>query len=425
MSTFGAVNNGQTFTSEIPDSDGDGVPDNEDNCPNTPNPLQEDSDGDGIGDACEIAEVSIYDIQYTADPGGDSPYLGQEVTTEGVVTAVFSSGYFIEDPAGGPWTGLYVYDANVPTLGELLRLTGLVDEYYNLTELKDLTGYEVLSTGNPLPDPVVVPTNDVNQEQYEGVLVRVENVTVTDPDLGNGEWSVSDGSGDVVIDDKGSYTYVPAAGDTMASIVGPLDYTYGAFKIQPRDDNDIVLALDYTPIYDIQYTADPGGDSPYLGQEVTTEGVVTAVFSSGYFIEDPAGGPWSGLYVYDSNIPTLGERVRLTGLVDEYYNLTELKSLTGYEVLSTGNPLPEPIVLPTGAASDEQYEGVLVRVEDVTVINPDLGYGEWSVSDGSGDVVIDDKGSYTYEPADGDTLVAIIGPLDYALWRLQDPAPRR
>lgn len=36
-----------------PDTDGDGVPDDTDNCPNDANPNQEDADHDGLGDVCD------------------------------------------------------------------------------------------------------------------------------------------------------------------------------------------------------------------------------------------------------------------------------------------------------------------------------------------------------------------------------------
>ena len=35
------------------DSDGDGIPNSTDNCPNDSNPGQEDEDGDDVGDACD------------------------------------------------------------------------------------------------------------------------------------------------------------------------------------------------------------------------------------------------------------------------------------------------------------------------------------------------------------------------------------
>jgi len=190
--------------------------------------------------------VSISEIQTPTDGSDASPYAGQAVTTTGMVIAVFYNGYFIEELAGGPWSGLWVFDSgNTPTVGNLLQLTGTVDEYYGLTELiMGETGYQVMPGAPPPPPaPAVVTTAGANNEQWESVLVRVENVTVSNQDLGHGEWSVNDGSGDVIVDDKGSYTYPPANGDALVSITGPLDYAYGAFKIQPRDDNDILLPV--------------------------------------------------------------------------------------------------------------------------------------------------------------------------------------
>jgi hypothetical protein len=45
--------NGGSGNPVVSDADGDGIPDEEDNCPNTPNAGQGDGDGDGIGDACD------------------------------------------------------------------------------------------------------------------------------------------------------------------------------------------------------------------------------------------------------------------------------------------------------------------------------------------------------------------------------------
>ena len=69
--------------------------------------------------------VSIYDIQYTTDPDGDSPYEGQEVTTQGIVTAFFYDGgnryTFIQDGTG-PWSGLLLYKPDgYVNVGDLLE----------------------------------------------------------------------------------------------------------------------------------------------------------------------------------------------------------------------------------------------------------------------------------------------------------------
>lgn len=70
LSNFGEIRIGSNVSngtiksaapSASPDSDGDGIPDDFDNCPNVANPTQLDSDGDGIGDVCDPCPIGDTD----------------------------------------------------------------------------------------------------------------------------------------------------------------------------------------------------------------------------------------------------------------------------------------------------------------------------------------------------------------------------
>jgi len=196
--------------------------------------------------------TTVYDIQYTTIAGdGTYPSLlvGQTVTFTGIVTATgyYSSGnsnrFFVSDPAGGAWKGVFIfsYDYSV-SQGDEVEVTGEVQEYFGLTEIGNLTGVTVLSTGNPVPAAISVTTGDLmapsTGEPYEGCLVKISDVTTTQAPIEHGEWYVNDGSGECQIDDA-IYTYDnPTVGESFASITGAVDYSYDLYGINPRDASD-------------------------------------------------------------------------------------------------------------------------------------------------------------------------------------------
>ncbi len=194
--------------------------------------------------------TSIYDIQYTTDPGPNGTYpsllVDQTITTSGIVTAVGYGGYdndfFISSPEGNPWEGIYIYFADAsPSIGDLVEITGDVYEYYGFTEIR-YASVDVVSSGNSVPEPLLVNTGNliepVNAEAYECCLVKVENVTVTQAPNSDNEWYITDGSGECQVDD-GMFAYPATLGEEFSYIIGALDYNWEEYGINPRDVNDL------------------------------------------------------------------------------------------------------------------------------------------------------------------------------------------
>lgn len=172
-----------------------------------------------------VPDVSIHDIQFTSDPSGNSPYNGQLVTTSGIVTGTYITYDNNNPPApqyrytyiqdgSGPWNGVVIYDYynnnNVANIGDAVTVRATVDEYFNLTELKDVQSFIITATGQPQPAPWVVETGDVASEALESVLIEVQQATCTLVPSGAsyGKWNVNDGSGDAVVG-KLMYTTTP------------------------------------------------------------------------------------------------------------------------------------------------------------------------------------------------------------------------
>ncbi|MDA8771445.1 T9SS type A sorting domain-containing protein [Flavobacteriales bacterium] len=177
-----------------------------------------------------------------------SPLIEQVVTTTGIVTAnnVTSAtsgtiGFFIQD-GEGPWNGVYVYDnTQAPEIGDEIIIEAEVAEFYDVTELVNLTYYNVVSSDNALPAPMALTTGELAaSEAHEGCLVQIINATCTVADADYGEAIFDDGSGEIKTND---YMYYPEDGwiaEQIYSITGCLHYTFEEYKIEPRNAADVV-----------------------------------------------------------------------------------------------------------------------------------------------------------------------------------------
>jgi len=212
------------------------------------------------GGGNEYQVTSISDIQNFSDIGsGDDCYPSllsdSYVDVTGIVTAAKpdSSHFFIQDSTGA---GVYVYNpANyaIVSVGDEINIHAQVDDYYGLTELKNVNSYNIISNDNDIYVTNVLTGNlglncNESGELFEGMIVSVSNVTVDSINVEYNSVYINDGSGtakidDYIFDDLSSFPILQI-GTELSSITGVVHYYFGEYVIYPRDEHDIMISED-------------------------------------------------------------------------------------------------------------------------------------------------------------------------------------
>ncbi|WP_372620453.1 ExeM/NucH family extracellular endonuclease [Alteromonas stellipolaris] len=241
---------------------------------------------------CTDAATLISTIQGSGDA---SEEVGNGHIVEAIVTGMGAGGYFLQeetaDSDGDDATseGIFVSGSTTIAVGNVARIYGEVVENYGMTTLNqdsDVTALDCGASDDVLMTTIDMPF-DYSLEPFEGMLASVVDATVTSTnDLWRyGEIQVSDGvkrqPSDVAaplsdayveavaaseasllkIEDNSSSTYPDAInyfptfsyanairiGDTV-SASGPLNYSFGAFRINPTDVITVTSTREANPV---------------------------------------------------------------------------------------------------------------------------------------------------------------------------------
>src|SRR5688572_25292821 len=158
------------------------------------------TDGGGGGDGGGGEGNTVYQVQDPATGLG----IGASVLLSGVVvTAVDkfgdrSGGFYVQEPEGGPYSGVYVFNqdlalADTLAPGDIVTVQGVIDEFALSSDTSGRTLTEIVppndgaltvtktGTGNvPAPEQLDPRTlvDDAEAEKWEGVLIQLSTVAV-------------------------------------------------------------------------------------------------------------------------------------------------------------------------------------------------------------------------------------------------------
>jgi VCBS repeat-containing protein len=401
-----------------------------------------DLDGSGDNSAQQVA------VQYRV---GDS---GAWVTLPG--------GYVADASQGPSLSGLVTKlsidlpaDANNQSQVEIRVITADAtgsDEWIGVDNIKVTSHAMALDTTPPLLASSTPVDGAIGIGQDANVVLKFNELVA----LGTGHITITDGAGDTRVIDVADATQVGVSGQTVT--INPAnslhtgttyhvsidagaikDVAGNAYAGTGSNPIDFKTIADLTHIYEIQGA---GHRSPYENQLVNTQGVVTAIDTTGtkgFWIQDAQGdgdnATSDAVFVYapnyvDAGSVHVGDLVKVQGTVQEFQgsdpnNLTttEVTSVQSLSVVSSGNVIAPTIIgqgglLPPtqvidsdnfavfnpthdGADFYESLEGMLITVKNAQVIDDTYKQVTYVVADqGAGATGMNDRGGMTHNATD-------------------------
>ena len=244
----------------------------------------------------------------------------------------------------------------------------------------------------PLTFTVSLSANATSNVTFSFATADVSAIAGTDYVAASGTGTITAGSNStsIPVDIIGNTT--PQANRTFTlNVTAITNATPGTLSATGTIQDDDVGAY---AIHEIQGS---GLASPIVGQRVQTSGnIVTAIGPQGFWMQTPDNLADTdlltsqGIYVFTSTAPTVvvGDAVSLIATVTEYFELTELTSVSGLSVTSSGNtlpaaiefdatkPSPDPANLSCGTLSNlECFEGMRVNIAEGIVARGNQYFG--------------------------------------------------
>ncbi len=342
----------------------------------------------GMTDALLGADAMVMDAEI--EPSGPSliqRIQGGEIeagssvmiTNAVVVSRGGNEGFFVSDGTQSAFSGIYVFHPNAVSLsiepGSVVTFVGVVKEYFGLTEIVMNADAEVIVEGQrEIPQPVILSMEDLCDpeaaEAWEGVLVSVDNLTVTDVAVFGG-FTFSGREGGCEIPASPTIAAIDIGqlflGQSISRVTGLLHYAFDSFQILPRDDDDVIiepLATGVVTIPSVRSSEVP------MQSRVTFQGVsVIGVDAYFVYVADPSGGANSGFRITDPDRTvalTVGDKIDVDLMI---------QSETGGRMIQTRvtgmAQGPQAVTVTQAEFEDPAFHYALVRLEQLTVTQPD------------------------------------------------------